>query len=221
MNEKTACIGHNWNITENEFVEMTTSWNKNNDAPEGNFYVSKYAVHYWYTAKCKNCGESKLFSSVFDRNGTEKISDEEFMWLTLFITQLNCETGYIEQKKALINDSLDQMHWEHFPYATFHNPLENYFSITYKQNRFLSYDWNFDDAVRMFSEMNERAVEYLEPEAVDHLKQKLDRLEELKRQYRTLMELSTQAGVDGTLQAELDKLAAEFKKLSAELKDLM
>lgn len=221
MGSNTACDHHTWDMTEESFIQMAAGWHDNGDAPADHYYVSTYAVHYWHVLKCKDCGAEKLLSAVLDRKDAEPVSDTEFMWLSLFITQLNKETGYLEQKKALINDSLDQMHWAHFPYVAMHNPDENYFSIAYKQNQFLQYDWDFYDALHMFKAMNERARAYLEPEATDELNEKLGRLGELKKQYQTLMELSTQSGLDSELQQELDRLAAEFQKLSDELKDLV
>lgn len=219
----TTCTkdSHQWSMTNEDFIEQATQWHTDGAAPAGHFYVSRFVVHYWETIECSQCGMQKLLSAVLDKPGEPPIPDEEFTWLSLFITQLNLEIGYIEQKKLLINDSLDQMHWAHFPYVAMHNPDDNYFSISYKDDHFLRYDWNFYDALQMFKEMNERAQQFLAPQHAQFLGEHMHKLEELKHKYQTLMELASQAGMDGELERERESLYKEFKQLSDELKDLI
>ncbi len=98
---------------------------------------------------------------------------------------------------------------------------DNYFSISYKNNEFLRYEWDFKEAVGMFQAMNGRAQAYFAPHRTAELNQKLAQLEELKQTYRSLMEISSQAGVSGEVAHEIEQLSAQFKKLSKELEDLV
>ncbi len=212
---------HNWKASEEEIAGRLAQWHQSDSAPEGHIYVSAYAVHIWDVTECTDCGVKKLVSNIFIYKNPDEIPDMELTWISLFIAQLNMEAGHIEAKKELINDSLDQMRWEYFPYVSFHNPENGYFSISYKNDEFLRYKWDFADAVRMFKEMNERAQAYIFPRRTDTLNQKLEQLEQLKARYRTLMELSSQAGMSDDLNEEIAALSEQFERLSKELEDLI
>lgn len=212
---------HKWNKSEEDLITEMIDWHNYNNAPEGHFYISKYEIHYWQIIRCVNCGEEKLFSSVFDNNDNERVSDEEFLWLSIFINQLNEEVGYIEEKKQLINDALDQMQWQYFPYVSLHTPEKNYFSISYKNNNFLRYNWDFYDAANLFRKMNLLAIHYLYPISSKELTEKLNDLDILKSKYITLMEIASQSGVDFELRKDLDALSFAFEKLSKEIETLI
>jgi hypothetical protein len=179
-------------------------------------------VHIWDVVHCTACGAKKLIFPAFlnRKDRRKRYPTTEFTWLTLFITQLIMETGHIETKKQLINDSLDQMHWSIFLMSRCTSG-DNYFSISYKNNEFLRYEWDFKEAVGMFQAMNGRAQAYFAPHRTAELNQKLAQLEELKQTYRSLMEISSQAGVSGEVAHEIEQLSAQFKKLSKELEDLV
>ena len=220
MENIRACT-HSWNIGEEEIIQRFTQWCESESAPQENIYISKFAIHIWDVVQCSKCGVKKLFSSVFDKTDYEKIPDIEFAWLMMFITQMNTETGHIDAKKELINNALDQMHWEYFPYVILHNPTNNYFSISYKNNEFLRYNWSFHDAARMFREMNDRAKTHFAPKRTEELNQRLEQLDQLKQQYRSLMELSSQARISSELEREIQLLSERFESLSKELKELL
>lgn len=220
MSNNMVCE-HKWNETDNDLIEEMTKWHTDGSAPLGFSHTSKYAIHYWKIIECVNCGAKRLFSVVFDNEENTLISDEAFLWLSIFINQLNEEIEYIEEKKMLINDALDQMPWKYFPYASVHTPENNYFSISYKNNNFLRYNWDFFDAVNLFRKMNLKAVQYLHPISATELNEKFQNLEILKSKYITLMEIASQSGIDSTLKRDLDELSSAFKKLSSEIETLI
>lgn len=220
MNNNLICE-HTWNKTDDALFDEMIRWHSEGTAPKEQRYISKYTVHYWDILKCSDCGAKRLFSGVFDKDNIEAISDEEFLWLSIFINQLNEEIGYIEEKKNLINEALDQMHWQYFPYVSLHTPENDYFSISYKNNNFLRYNWDFYDAANLFRKMNLKAVEYLYPISAEKLADKMQDLDVLKSKYITLMEIATQSGMDASIKREIDKLYNAFNKLSNEIEDLI
>lgn len=209
---------HQWSRTYEDFVAEATEWHEHNSAPAGNSYTAERAVHYWDVAACEACGLQRLLSTVYDREGAESISDDNFLWLTLFITQLNEEIGQVEAKKELINYALDQLPWEYYPHIKLTDPDQNIFSISFQGEEYAEVGWPYFEAFLMFRAMNARAREYLPAKDIKDIEGPFTEFERLKAKYQTLMEIASQAGYSHDVKEELSQLYEMLEKLSEVLK---
>ncbi len=209
---------HEWNKTYGDFAEEATLWHEQCSAPQTNYYLSDRVVHYWDEAICKRCGARLLLSVVYDRKDAQPISDENFLWLSIFINQLNEEIGSSDQKRVLINYALDQLPWNYYPHVRLADPDNNMFEISFKDNMYTDFDWDYFGAYLLFRTMNVHAMQYLPPEQVREIEGPFTEFEQLKAKYRTLMEIATQSGYSPEVKQEMNQLYIMLEKLSEVLK---
>lgn len=210
---------HEWKTDNQAFMEQAARRHARGDTKDS--YRSSHVIHYWAEDACPLCGEKRLLSSIIDKDGAAPLSDWEFLWLTLFVTQLNEDTGYIEEKKKLIHYAIDQQPWQYFPKIKMPNPEKDVFSISFKNDRFKRFAWSYRDAYLMFEAMNARALLYIPREQITPIDSPFTELEQLKAEYRTLMEIATQSGLTGKVQDDLQALRQKLRSLTYALNEFI